>query len=473
MNRGIDHLLEEGIITEVLGRLQSGKEAEVFIVQYGERVVAAKVYKDRGTRSFKNDSGYKEGRSVRNSRSQRAMERGSSFGKTASEDAWKSAEVEALYTLHRAGVRVPAPVMFIEGVLLMELVLAEDGSAARRLIDTRLEPAQANRAYHDMLQQLVRILSCDLIHGDLSPYNVLWAATGPTIIDFPQIISASHNTRAEMYFLRDARNILGHFVAADTTLRARHGDAEEIWRAYARRELGPDFVPQGRSRPLPPRARVDEPRPRPPARQDPPRPSGAPHRPPHSEQQRGGAVHPQRTQPTAAHPEQRRGAAAHPQRPQPNAGHPPRPQPNEGHPQRPQPNAGHPQRPQPNAGHPQRQPNAGHPQRPPSNAASPQRPQSNREGRPRNRPDSAPHRSRPAPEIIVRAHRGPPPPDARPRPAAPPPPPPRTANQPPRRQPPSEHSPPIESPRPAGEARPPVNDDRPLPPGTHRRRRSR
>ena len=255
MSDGIDYLLEEGIIHAVLGRLQSGKEAEVFIVSYGsdERVVVAKAYKDRGQRSFKNNAGYKEGRTVRSSRDQRAMSRGSSFGRAAAEDAWKSAEVEALYTLHRAGVRVPTPVMYIEGVLLMELVLGEDDGVAPRIIDTDLDAAQANAAYHDMLSQLVKILSCDLIHGDLSPYNVLWGASGPTIIDFPQIISAAHNSRAEWFFLRDAHNILSHFVAIDPTLRARSGDAEEIWRTYARRELTPDFVPQGRARPLPSR----------------------------------------------------------------------------------------------------------------------------------------------------------------------------------------------------------------------------
>ena len=155
----------------------------------------------------------------------------------------------ALYKLHSAGVRVPTPVMFLEGVLLMELVLDAEGAAAPRLIDTDLTAEQANEAYHDMLKQLVRILSCELIHGDLSPYNVLWSATGPTIIDFPQIISAAHNNSSETFFLRDARNILGHFAGIDRSLNARSGDAGEIWRAYARRELTPDFVPTGRQRP--------------------------------------------------------------------------------------------------------------------------------------------------------------------------------------------------------------------------------
>src|ERR1700722_10255853 len=247
MAAGFEHLLSEGVISEVLGRLQSGKEAEVYVVRFGGKVVAAKVYKDRAMRSFKNNSSYKEGRTVRNTRSQRAMARGSSFGKAAAEDAWKSAEANALYKLHAEGVRVPTPVLFLDGVLLMELVLDAHGEPAKRLIDTQLSVADANAAYHDMVAQLVRILSCDLIHGDLSPYNVLWGAAGPTVIDFPQIISASHNSSSERFFLRDADNILGHFARIDRALLGRRGDPREIWNAYRRRELTPDFRPSGRA----------------------------------------------------------------------------------------------------------------------------------------------------------------------------------------------------------------------------------
>jgi len=248
----LDYLLEEGIITDVVGRLQSGKEAEVFLVRYGERVVAAKVYKDKTQRSFKNKAAYQEGRGTRNTRDQRAIDRRSRFGRGAEEDAWKSAEADALYRLHAAEVRVPTPVLFLEGVLLMELVVDAEGVTARRLIDTVLSVEQANAAYHDMLTQLVRMLACDLIHGDLSPYNVLWGANGVTIIDFPQIVSAAQNSNSERFFLRDAENILGYFRATDPRLQARRGDAAEIWRAYMRRELTADFLPTGRAQPPPP-----------------------------------------------------------------------------------------------------------------------------------------------------------------------------------------------------------------------------
>ncbi len=259
MASSLESLLAEGVISEIYGRLKSGKEADVYAVCYGEDVVAAKVYKDRAQRSFKSNSTYKEGRAVRNTRSQRAMDRGSKFGQEAAEDAWKASEATALYKLHGAGVRVPTPVLFLEGVLFMELVRGHDGEPAPRLIDTELTPEQARAAYLDMLAQLVRILSCDLIHGDLSPYNVLWAAGGATIIDFPQIVSAAQNSNSESFFMRDARNILGHFAEIDRSLLARvNSDTREIWRAYVRRELTPDFLPTGRPPPPEPRRFFDQ-----------------------------------------------------------------------------------------------------------------------------------------------------------------------------------------------------------------------
>jgi RIO kinase 1 len=243
----LENLLQEGVISEIISRLKSGKEADVFLVRQADRVIAAKVYKDHAQRSFKNNATYREGRNVRNSRSQRAIDRGSRFGKEAAEEAWKSAEANTLFKLHAAGVRVPTPVMFLDGVLLMELVLDVDAHPASRLIDTPFEVEQAAPIYRDLRSQLVRMLCCDVIHGDLSPYNVLWGAAGATIIDFPQAVYASQNSNAERFFLRDARNVLDHFAALDRSLEAHARDGSEIWRAYQRRELTPDFVPSGRA----------------------------------------------------------------------------------------------------------------------------------------------------------------------------------------------------------------------------------
>lgn len=251
MTDKLDVLLADGVIDEVLGRLKSGKEANISLVRRGELVIAAKVYKDRATRSFKNNTDYKEGRKVRNSRTQRAIDRGGKFGRDAAEQAWKSAEADALYKLAGSGVRVPAPVMFYEGVLLMDLVSDAEGRPAPRLIDVAIERDAAIGVLADLVAQMISMLCCDLIHGDLSPYNILAAADGPTIIDFPQVVSAVHSSRAEYFFLRDFDNIVRFLAGFDPRLAAHAADGRAIWRAYVARELTPQFVPPP---PPPPRA---------------------------------------------------------------------------------------------------------------------------------------------------------------------------------------------------------------------------
>lgn len=243
MTDHLDILLTDGVIDEVLGRLKSGKEANISLVRRGDAVLAAKVYKDRSTRSFKNNADYKEGRKVRNSRTQRAIEGGGRFGRDAAEQAWKSAEADALYKLVGSGVRVPEPVMFYEGVLLMELVKDGDGRPAPRMIDVAIEPAAALGVYADLVAQIIAMLCCDLIHGDLSPYNILAAADGPTIIDFPQVVSAVHSSRAEFFFLRDFDNVVRFVSGFDPTLAVHRHDGRAIWRAYVGRELTRAFVP--------------------------------------------------------------------------------------------------------------------------------------------------------------------------------------------------------------------------------------
>jgi RIO kinase 1 len=250
-------LLADGVIDEIVGRLKSGKEADVWLVRHGAEIVAAKVYKARHARSFKNNAAYKEGRQVRSSRTQRAMDRGSRFGQAAAEDAWKAKESDALHRLHAAGVRVPRPVLFYEGVLLMEVVVDAHGHPAPRLVDAPLAREQAAALYAELRTQAVGMLACDLIHGDLSPYNVLVGGDGPVVIDLPQVVDAAHNSQAESFFLRDLQNVHRFCASLDPALRAAEGDGREIWRAYVRRELRADFVPTGRS-PEPQRHRSPE-----------------------------------------------------------------------------------------------------------------------------------------------------------------------------------------------------------------------
>ncbi len=262
----LEVLLDDGIIDEILGRLKSGKEANISLVRRGDMVMAAKVYKDRSTRSFKNNADYKEGRKVRNSRTQRAIDSGGKFGRDASEQAWKSAEADALYRLVGSGVRVPQPIMFYEGVLVMELVRDEEGRPAPRLIDVAIQPGAALRIYADLVAQMIAMLCCDVIHGDLSPYNILAAADGPTIIDFPQMVSAAHSSRAEFFFLRDFDNVVRFMAGFDPKLAPHVADGRAIWRAYLANDLTPQFVPPP---PPPPRATrgPDRRSPRPPQHQ--------------------------------------------------------------------------------------------------------------------------------------------------------------------------------------------------------------
>jgi RIO kinase 1 len=245
MNR-LQQLLDDGIIEEIHTQLKSGKEADVWLVSHRGEPVAAKLYKERAFRSFKNDAGYREGREVRSSRTQRAMDRGSRFGREASEEAWKSAEAEALQALYAAGVRVPKPVLFYEGVLLMEAIGDAEGRVAPRLVDAGLDAAAAGALYPVLRGEVIKMLASDLIHGDLSEFNVLLASDGPVIIDFPQVVTAAKNSMAERYFKRDLENLRRFLQGFDPTLARHELDGEEIWRAYVRRDLSAGFVPTGR-----------------------------------------------------------------------------------------------------------------------------------------------------------------------------------------------------------------------------------
>ena len=250
----LDLLIEDGIIDLELTRLKSGKEADVFLVDRGSEVLVAKVYKNKDHRSFKNNAEYKEGRKVRNTRTQRAMKSRSKFGRDAAEEEWKNTEAATLNRLYSSGVRVPKPVMFYEGVLLMQLVLGADGCPAPRLIESPYDAVKAKEHYLDLRTQMIRMLCDDLVHGDLSPYNILDAKEGPTIIDFPQIVSAAHTNRASEFFLRDFNNVLDFLSKANASLQSHRGDGHKIWQAYARKRLTPDFIPAA-SRPASPNRR--------------------------------------------------------------------------------------------------------------------------------------------------------------------------------------------------------------------------
>jgi RIO kinase 1 len=241
-------LLEEGLIDEVLRQLTSGKEAMVFVVRCGEEIRCAKVYKEATHRSFRQAVDYTENRKTKNSRQARAMAKGTRYGRQAQEAAWQSAEVDALYRLAHAGVRVPKPYNFLEGVLLMELVCDEDGDAAPRLNDVQFTPDQA-RAYHEtLLREVVRMLCAGVVHGDLSEFNILIAADGPVIIDLPQAVDAAGNNHAAGMLERDVANLRNYFGRfAPDLLNTDYG--REVWSLYERGLLTIDSVLTGRFNP--------------------------------------------------------------------------------------------------------------------------------------------------------------------------------------------------------------------------------
>ena len=238
-------LLDEGLIDSVQRQLMSGKEAMVFVVQSGGETVCAKVYKEATHRSFRQAVDYTENRKTKNSRQARAMAKGTKFGRQAMEAAWQSAEVDALYRLAAAGVRVPKPINFHEGVLLMELVCDANGDAAPRLNDMHFLPEQARAHHSTLLREVVRMLAAGVVHGDLSEFNILASADGPVIIDLPQAVDAAGNNHAAAMLERDVANLRHYFGRfAPELLATDYG--REIWALYEKGLLNPDTVLTGR-----------------------------------------------------------------------------------------------------------------------------------------------------------------------------------------------------------------------------------
>ncbi|MDD2271815.1 MAG: serine protein kinase RIO [Desulfuromonadaceae bacterium] len=229
-------LVRNGLVDEVVSRLMSGKEADVYVVQSKGKLCCAKVYKEARTRSFSQLAQYQEGRKGRNSRQTRAMQKNTKYGRKETEAAWKNSEVDALRTLADAGVRVPQVYDYVDGVLLMEFVVDAEGCAAPRLNDLRLSEAKAREYYLELIQSIVLMLCAGIIHGDLSEYNVLVGSDGLVIIDLPQAVNASGNNNARIMLERDVENITAYFGRfAPELITTDYG--KEIWKLYASGKL--------------------------------------------------------------------------------------------------------------------------------------------------------------------------------------------------------------------------------------------
>lgn len=241
---GLQPLLDDGIIDEVIRALKSGKEASVYVVRCGAEIRCAKVYKDMGQRSFQQRAQYQEGRKVRGSRQARAMAKSTGYGRKEQESAWKNTEVNALYQLTAADVRVPKPYGYFNDVLVMELVTDAEGHSAPRLGEVELTAEQAREYHQFLIRQIVRMLCTGLIHGDLSEYNILIDVNGPVIIDLPQAVNASGNNNALAMLERDVNNVTTSLARFAPEL-AQSNYAQEMWALFAAGELKPDTVLTG------------------------------------------------------------------------------------------------------------------------------------------------------------------------------------------------------------------------------------
>jgi RIO kinase 1 len=238
-------VIEDGVIDAVIGQLMSGKEATVYTVRCGNEIRCAKVYKEAMKRSFKKATQYQEGRKVRNTRRARAMEKGSKYGRKQQEETWQNAEVDALYLLANAGVRVPTPYGCFDGVLLMELVTDDSGDVAPRLGDVSMSAEQALEDHAVVMHYVVLMLCAGIVHGDLSEFNVLVDDYGPVIIDLPQAVDASANNHAESMLQRDVENMTQYYGQfAPELLGTQY--AEEMWALYEDGELKPEVELTGR-----------------------------------------------------------------------------------------------------------------------------------------------------------------------------------------------------------------------------------
>ncbi len=230
--------VEDGIIDEVLGQVKSGKEADIFVVRSGDEIRCAKIYKEANKRNFRQAVQYQEGRKFQNSRSARAMSKRTAYGQKEAEASWISAEVDALNKLSAAGLRVPKPFGFFDGVLIMELITGEDGKPAPQLNELILPPETAILYHEELITQIVWMLCSGIIHGDLSEFNVLVDGEGPVIIDMPQAVNAAGNNSAGMMFARDVNNMARYFGRfAPEILGLKY--AKEIWALYEKGKLTP------------------------------------------------------------------------------------------------------------------------------------------------------------------------------------------------------------------------------------------
>jgi RIO kinase 1 len=254
MPENLAALVEYGVIQEVVRPLMSGKEAQIYLVVAEGEERVAKVYKEAQARTFKHRAEYTEGRKTRNSRDQRAISKRTRHGRARDEAAWRSTEVDMIYRLRDAGVRVPEVINFVEGVLVMELIKDSEGNPAPRLGDLTFDSKQARDVYDVLIGQVVRMLCAGVVHGDLSDFNVLMGADGPAVIDFPQAVDPASNQNGRRLLIRDVENLHRFLLKFAPHARCPRY-AEEMWELYQGNRLTPETKLGGQYRA--PRGKTD------------------------------------------------------------------------------------------------------------------------------------------------------------------------------------------------------------------------
>jgi len=229
-----DELYSEGLVTEVLRPIKTGKEASVHLCRAGRLLggglLAAKVFHPHQARNFKNDAMYKDGRVILDARTRRAVAKKSSFGREADEFFWVAREWEAIELVHKAGADVPRPIHQGSKTILMEYLGDEEGPAPQ-LRDVPLDPTLARSLFDRLMWNVELFLAHNLVHADLSPYNILYWEGRASIIDFPQAVDARTNRNSRDLLGRDVENLCRHF--------GRHGvrtdpgkASQDLWNRF-------------------------------------------------------------------------------------------------------------------------------------------------------------------------------------------------------------------------------------------------
>jgi RIO kinase 1 len=235
---------DEGLITDVLSAIKGGKEASVYLCRAhpatGAELLAAKVYRPRMFRNLRNDAMYRHGREILVGNGQpagreaghieRAIRSKSKYGQDAAHTSWLLYEFTAMQRLYRAGGAVPRPIHNSENAILMSYH-GDRRMAAPTLNSVELETGEANVLFREVLRNVDLMLRHNLIHGDLSAYNMLYWEGEITIIDFPQVVNLCTNPRARLILERDILRTCEYFAAQGVDCDPE-AIANDLWRRY-------------------------------------------------------------------------------------------------------------------------------------------------------------------------------------------------------------------------------------------------